>query len=174
MHVYADLAWRAQLLDLVPAVAWIARGLGGIAPLPVLGLYSGSQLRKRVCGSPAMDLAMLKRHTRLEGYTSDSPPVRYLFQVLARLSPRRQAQVLRFVWARDRLPPTDDGFPMPFVIARMPRDDPDRSLPASHTCSFQLDLPTYSSADVLERQLLLAAESAAAYDLDGGARGVAE
>jgi hypothetical protein len=37
----------------------------------------------------------------------------------------------------------------------------------------QIDLPLYSSAAVMRRQLMLAAENCIEYDLDGGARGVA-
>lgn len=55
----------------------------------------------------------------------------------------------------------------------MGRDHPDSSLPQAHTCAFQIDLPLYSSAEVLQRQLLMAAENCIEYDLDGGARGLA-
>ncbi len=40
-------------------------------------------------------------------------------------------------------------------------------------CPAQIDLPFYSSAAILRRQLLLAAENCIEYDLDGGARGLA-
>jgi len=46
----------------------------------------------------------------------------------------------------------------------LPTDgDPDRCLPCAHTCSFRLDLPRYTTASVLQRQLLLAAESCVGY-----------
>ena len=64
------------------------------------------------------------------------------------------------------------SWPAHFTLMRMGRNEPDSSLPCSHTCSFQLDLPEYSSAEVCRRQLLRAASSCIAYDLDGGARGV--
>ncbi len=43
---------------------------------------------------------------------------------------------------------------------------------ALYWCVLQIDLPLYSSAHVLRRQLLLAAENCIEYDLDGGARGL--
>lgn len=119
-----------------------------------------------------MDVALLRRHTRTQGMDRHGHLVDWFFDVLKGLPPSRQSRVLRFIWARDRLPPNDAGFAMPFTIMRDGRDSPDGALPSAHTCTFQLDLPTYSSPAVMRRQLLAAADNCVGYDLDGGAQGV--
>jgi hypothetical protein len=44
----------------------------------------------------------------------------------------------------------------------------DRALPSSHTCFFQLDLPEYSSYEILRDRLLYACEHGQAIDTDHG------
>ena len=91
-----------------------------------------------VCGSPGIDVAFLRRHTRYDGINPGHPVIGMFWEVLASLTPAQQASVMRFMWARERLPPSDAAFTRPFIIARMPRDDPDTSLPQAHTCVFQV------------------------------------
>ena len=57
---------------------------------------------------------------------------------LERMDGHSQAQFLRFVWARDRLPLTDEGFKeSKFRITEMRRRGAmDRCLPEAATCSF--------------------------------------
>ena len=98
------------------------------------------------------------------------------WQVLRSYDPRQQAQFLRFCWARDRLPLTDQGFrDQKLRIVEMRRrfaaSAPDQALPEAATCSFTLTLPKYSSFSVMRRQLLIAIENCTDYDLDGAARG---
>jgi len=167
-------ALRAKVLEVAPPIAAIRDGLGLIIPLQALDVWSSGDFEAELCGQASLDLDLLQRNTRYEGFSPGSDAVKHLWLALGAMSPQEQALVLRFVWARDRLPSSDAAFSQPFVIARFYRDEPDASLPQAHSCSFQLDLPEYSSVAVLRRQLLLAAESCIGYDLDGGARGLAD
>ena len=45
----------------------------------------------------------------------------------------------------------------------------DSHLPVSHTCFFQLDLPNYSSEEVMKKKLSIAMEFCGEIDGDGGA-----
>lgn len=47
----------------------------------------------------------------------------------------------------------------------------DTHLPISHTCVFQLDVPDYSSADVMREKLLYAVRCCSAIDNDNRADG---
>jgi hypothetical protein len=91
-----------------------------------------------VCGTPGIDVPFLRRHTRYDGIHPAHPVIGMFWDVLAKLTPMQQATVMRFMWARERLPPSDAAFTRPFIIARLPRDDPDSSLPQAHTCAFQV------------------------------------
>ena len=172
--LFCRLAVRARAAELAWGMRSIARGLGSIVPMAGLRLLPWLELRSTICGVDRMDVELLRRNTRSQGMDRHPHLVDWLFKILADLPSARQAQVLRFIWARDRLPPNDAGFAMPFTVMRDGRDNPDGALPSAHTCTFQLDLPSYSSIRAMRRQLLAAAESCVGYDLDGGAQGVGE
>lgn len=101
----------------------------------------------------------------------EHPSVVAFWRALREMSPSEQESVMMFIYARRRLPPANIPWPSNFTLMRMGRDAPDQSLPCGHTCSFQLDLPAYSSYQVCKRQLLMAATSCIGYDLDGGSNG---
>jgi hypothetical protein len=168
---FAALALAARVSELQPAAACIATGLAAVVPLPLLRLAGADALEARACGSPGIDVDVLRAHTQYEGFAANSPVVEAFWRVVRAMTPTEQESLLRFVYARKRLPPAGAPWPHEFVVARMGRDDPDASLPAGHSCFFRLDLPAYSSADVLRARLLFAAENSIDYDLDGGARG---
>ena len=113
---------------------------------------------------------LLKRHTEYgRGIDASSPCAVMFWSVLSSMSPEEQALFLRFTYARTRLPTTDAGFTRKFKLQRTgarPGCDIDRMLPIAHTCVFQLNIPEYSSADVMRRQLLLACSLCVGYDLD--------
>jgi hypothetical protein len=183
-------ALAARALEIAPSLLALARGLTGLVPPAPLALLPPAQLEALIAACPGIDVDALRRRTRYEGWIlpqvegetgqakafvphpdpPSHPTIVAFWEVLASLSPTQQESFLRFVYARRRLPPTDAPWPHAFVIARMSRTNPDTSLPCGHTCSFQLDLPEYSSATALRAGLLTAAECLE-YDLDGGAAG---
>lgn len=173
---FVRLAIRTRAAEFAPAAACLAHGLGSVVPLAYLRLFTPRQLELLVCGQPGLDLPLLKSRSRYEGFGPDAashPAVQAFWSALASMTPAEQEGVLMFAYARRRLPSGDAKWPRDFTLARMGRDRPDESLPAGHTCSFQLDLPSYSSAEVAKRQLLRAVmEGGVGYDLDGGAAGV--
>jgi hypothetical protein len=98
------------------------------------------------------------------------------WNVLSTLSPTEQAMFLRFTYARTRLPTSDAGFSRNFKLQCMQplrNAKPDDTLPVAHTCVFQLNLPAYSTEDVLRRQLTTASALCVGYELDdvGGGSG---
>jgi hypothetical protein len=171
---FVALAIRARIAELLPAARLLAHGLAAVVPAPLACLLSPAELSTRACGTPGIDVDVLAAHTRYEGFRPDSPVVARFWRVLRAMSPREQESLMRFIFARRRLPaPGPAGrWPHLFVLARMARDDPDASLPQGHTCSFQLDLPEYTTDAAMARQLRVACENSVEYDLDGGAVGV--
>jgi len=127
------------------------RGLSSVIPLSSLRLQPWISIRNMICGEEGLDIALLRRNTRTQMMEANSQLVDWFFEILGELPPRRQARILRFIWARERLPANDAGFSQPFTIAQIGRDDPDRSLPMAHTCGFQIDIPAYSSRAIMRR-----------------------
>jgi hypothetical protein len=72
---------------------------------------------------------------------------------------------LRFVWGRSRLPLTSEDFDQKFVLMTCNKNT-DTALPMSHTCFNQLEMPRYSSRDVMRKKLLYAIFECRAIDTD--------
>ena len=95
----------------------------------------------------------LKKHTVYIGWSESHPVVQRFWRVMAQLSNKDRSQFLRFTWGRSRLP-HKDNWPRPFkLVARNYGDD---MLPLAHTCFFELELPQYSTDQIMRERLLIA------------------
>lgn len=84
----------------------IREGLTNIVPVPILSVFTWQELERTVCGSPDIDLEIIKKNTvYTDGITASHPHVQYFWNVLENTKlPSDRADFLRFVWARSRLP----------------------------------------------------------------------
>ena len=81
------------------------------------------------------------------------------------LSNREQSAFIRFAWGRSRLPPAKD-----FTTQMRLTPNSDSRLPIAHTCFFSIELPSYSSKEVLQRRLLYAIHNC--QEVDGDETGI--
>lgn len=83
---------------------------------------------------------------------------------------QRRSDFLRFVWARSRLPPTVQDFKQKFKIQAPTKEaaklNPDQFLPKAHTCFFSLNLPKYSTQEIMREKLLYAMDNCIEMDAD--------
>jgi len=89
-----------------------------------------------------------------------------LWSVVNKMSPKHQADLLRFVTSCERPPPL--GFSSmnpPFTVQRIGIMWDGEKLPSASTCFNTLKLPTYSSEKVLRERLIYAIESGAGFEL---------
>jgi len=129
-------------------------------------LFSWFDLETLVCGNPHIDVESLRRHTRFTGVLNSSHQlVRHLFEALHSFNMEERQLFLRFVWGRNRLPATDSDWSTHFTINYLATAS-DESLPISHTCFFSIDLPNYSTLEVLKKKLLYAIYNCTAIDVD--------
>lgn len=125
-----------------------------------------------MCGDPDIDVERLRTHATFRGGLSKShPTVLNLWSALQSFSVEERQLFLRFVWGRNRLPAADSDWSQAFVINTMTpasgsSSTMDDLLPAAHTCFFQLDLPAYSTAEVMRSKLLYAVHHCQAIDTD--------
>jgi other hect domain ubiquitin protein ligase E3 len=78
---------------------------------------------------------------------------------------------IRFSWAQERLPLDDAEFHRThtrLLIKPSPYANADAVLPRSDTCFFNLELPNYSSQDVMMQKLLYAITSDSSMNGDAG------
>ncbi|CAE7917480.1 UPL2, partial [Symbiodinium sp. KB8] len=80
---------------------------------------------------------------------------RRFWRIMEGLSNEDLSNFVRFVWGRSRLPkPSEWGTDKPFKLTK--RGGGDDQLPLAHTCFNQLELPDYSSEEVMKQRLLTA------------------
>ncbi|CAM4807592.1 unnamed protein product, partial [Rotaria magnacalcarata] len=138
-------------------IEFIRQGLYSVVPGYFLSLFTIVELEEAVCGKARIDIELLKQHTTYGGcYTSDSLCIQRFWTVLAEMFNEEQQKLfLKFVWGRCTLPRCHDEFKSEFRIDPYDVSNAsiDSTLPQSHTCSFVLDLPAYSSVDVMYNRL---------------------
>ncbi|KNC51737.1 HECT domain containing 3 [Thecamonas trahens ATCC 50062] len=166
---YCDLVFATHVQAYTKHVPAMRAGLGTMVPLPLIStVFTPDEVELLVCGRASIDVALLKSQTEFGyGLTAQSREVEWLWSVLESFSPEEQAQFLRFVWGRSRLPLNATGFDQQFKVKRMDARGPaDGALPVAHTCFFQIDLPAYTSREALRAKLLYAITQCCSIDAD--------
>ena len=102
-----------------------------------------------------MDIDLLQRHTKYSGgLKEDSPRVIYFWKTLREMSDEDLLRFVKFCWGQERLPANDEEFiraRVRFMIKpTIDGSHGDNALPKADTCFFNLQLPNYSSQDILK------------------------
>ena len=150
----------------------IRNGLEQVIPFGILKLLSWNELEMLVCGKPILDVELLKENTQYNGCSENDKVIQNFWKCLEEFNAEERASYLRFVWGRSRLPLTSKDFPMQHRISIKSHGNPDLALPTSHTCFFSIDLPRYSSYEVLKNKLKYAITHCQAIDTDTMARDI--
>ena len=166
---YCDLVIQYRLHEYDRQVDAIRHGLGSIIPLSTLSVLSWRDLELRICGDNDVDIEMLKLETEYSGCNTDDPHIQYFWQAISSFTNEQKQKLVTFIWARSRLPLTRP-FENKFKIQAHHRSNAttaDTYYPETHTCFFILDLPRYSSLEVMKDKLLYSIENCTAIDGDG-------
>ncbi|KAF8291312.1 putative ubiquitin-protein ligase [Trypanosoma cruzi] len=165
---YADALSSARIGEYTRQLEKIRDGLMNVIPETVLCLLTPSELEFRICGKPDYSVGELREGAVYEGLTSDDRRVQFLWQALEEATPLQRRLFLRFVSGRDRLPVKLRVLPLSSP------GDADSVLPRAATCFFALELPDYSSVEVLKAKLYYSIENCADIDTDFNPREVDE
>ncbi|RHW68570.1 Concanavalin A-like lectin [Trypanosoma brucei equiperdum] len=157
---YADALSAARMSEFNTQLQKIREGLLNVIPETVLCLLTPSELEQRVCGKADYTVEELRGGTVYEGLTSDDRRVQLLWQALEDATMQQRRLFLRFVSGRDRLPVKLRILPL------LTSDDADSTLPRAATCFFALELPDYSSLEVMKAKLYYSIENCADIDAD--------
>ncbi|OWZ18276.1 HECT E3 ubiquitin ligase [Phytophthora megakarya] len=155
LELWLDSGIHAQVLA-------FRDGISEVLPLGKLRLLFVPELLSLLCGEVDIEwnVDSLMKDTKLaHGYTKDSQPVQFFFEVLDEMSATERRSFLLYATGCPNLPP--GGFQAlkpPFEVVRRVVDtvDVDRALPFARTCTNTLHLPAYSSKDVLSQQMTFA------------------
>ncbi|KAJ7770214.1 hypothetical protein DFH07DRAFT_269298 [Mycena maculata] len=138
----------------------LSTGFYEIIPKELITIFNEQELELLISGTPDIDVDEWRAATEYNGYTSSDPNIVWWWRALKSFNRDERAKVLSFATGTSKVPL--GGFTdlqgvqgvQRFSIHRA-YGDSDR-LPQAHTCFNQIDLPQYSSYDMLRQQLLLA------------------
>ncbi|ETO05185.1 ubiquitin protein ligase, partial [Reticulomyxa filosa] len=163
---YAKLLEEYHLNEFNSQIDAIRQGLATVVPIAFLPLFSWRELELMVCSEHDIDLELLKDNTTYKsGVSASDRHVQYFWSILQEFSTQQRHDFLRFVWGQSRLPARGKDFLQKFEIQTAIRDG-DNALPVSHTCFFSLELPRYSSKEIMKKKLLYAISNCHAIDAD--------
>ncbi|KAI6119856.1 hypothetical protein EDD16DRAFT_1895336 [Pisolithus croceorrhizus] len=138
----------------------LVSGFYDIIPKDLITIFNEQELELLISGTPDIDVDEWRAATEYNGYTSSDPVIVWWWRALKSFNREERAKVLSFATGTSRVPL--NGFTELQGVQGVQRfsihrayGDPDR-LPQAHTCFNQIDLPQYSSYEMLRQQLLLA------------------
>eukprot|EP01083_Nonionella_stella_P252110 869052_1 len=163
---FVQLALEMRLRENSVALEAIRDGFVEIVPVDCLQLFTWKELELLVCGQPEIDVALLKANCEYKsGWSESDKTIQHFWKALESFNTDERQKFLRFIWGRSRLPLSSEGFFDKFKIDKS-SEASDGSLPIGHTCFFTLDLPEYSTYEVLRERMLYAIENCTAIDMD--------
>ncbi|KAJ7703165.1 hypothetical protein B0H17DRAFT_1175941 [Mycena rosella] len=138
----------------------LSTGFYEIIPKELITIFNEQELELLISGTPDIDVDEWRAATEYNGYTSSDPNIVWWWRALKSFNRDERAKVLSFATGTSKVPL--GGFTdlqgvqgvQRFSIHRAYGDS--NRLPQAHTCFNQIDLPQYSSYDMLRQQLLLA------------------
>ncbi|CAF0746684.1 unnamed protein product [Adineta ricciae] len=169
---YCSLYRQYRLNEFNRQINFIREGIFSIVPSYYLNLFTANELEETVCGKGQIDVELLKRNTTYSyEYNPDCETIQLFWTVLSDMFTDEQRKLfLIFVWGRNTLPTRDEDFQCKFTISKLDiygDASPDKTLPRSHTCFFTIDLPTYSTKEIMYERLNYAITCCSSIDGDG-------
>lgn len=169
---YLSLHVQARLLECAPAAESFRNGFLSAIPENSLTLLCWRDLQQIVCGADIIDVSRLKANAEYDDDVSpeDDHIVAFWDVLENQFSEEEKVLFLRFVWARPSLPPKGTEFSQKLKIQSAVGEEsdlkPDQYLPKAHTCFFSINLPRYSSKDILADRLRYAIRNCTEMDAD--------
>ena len=125
-------------------------GFSEIIPRHAISSFTSQELKALINGKDTIDAKSLRAGVKYSGSFVDSDPmVQRFWTGFETMGDKDRQDLLRFVTGTCRIPL--DGFDPPFTLTPSTMDE--NALPMSHTCFNQLVLPSYSTVEILLKQL---------------------
>lgn len=168
IDLYFEKKVSFLLNEMKPVCKAIRRGIQTQIPPAILSLLSWDQIEESVCGKAIIDVELLKSVTEYSSCKPQDPHILWFWDVFENhFTNEDRSAFVRFAWGRSRLPLNVSGFSNKFKIQNLNKSPPDKYLPESHTCFFTVDIPKYTSKEVLLAKLKYAVHNCTSIDGDG-------
>ena len=172
---YAAMAYKARMNESRYQLRALHKGFSAVVPEALTALFPWQDFQQRLCGRAEVDLDLLRRHTEYSaGVDSKAPYISWFWEVLNEFDHEDRRKFIKFTWAQERLPSSDADFSRGGHQVRMlikpavllPNQNVDSRFPRADTCFFNLELPAYTSKEVMRRMLNTIIHLASAMDGD--------
>ena len=139
------------------ALGAMACGLHDVVPESTLSVFTAEDLRLMLNGLLAVDLNMLRTCTvfeKTEGHREDEMERtrKWFWAVVQKMTDEERHDLLYFWTSSPSLPSTDINFSPKILV----RPASEFNLPTANTCALRLEIPLYSSKELLREKLLFA------------------
>ncbi|XP_028818978.1 probable E3 ubiquitin-protein ligase HERC4 isoform X2 [Denticeps clupeoides] len=160
VNAYVDYIFNKSVAPLFNAFyAGFHKVCGG----KVLELFQPNELQAMVVGNTIYDWEELEKHTEYKGeYWAEHPTIKIFWEVFHSLPLEKKKQFLLFLTGSDRIPIL--GMKS-LALVIQPTGGGENYLPVAHTCFNLLDLPKYSSREILSEKLLQAIDHNQGFNL---------
>jgi E3 ubiquitin-protein ligase HUWE1 len=138
-------------------------GFHEVIPVDVLkqANVSPTELSLLISGVHVYSVDEWRQHAK---ETGDRQVLKWFWQVVTSFTEEQRALLMHFSTGSSRLPPRGfEGVEPRFKVCITGEDE--ERVPTAHTCVNQLDIPKYSSMEVLEKKLSLAISSESGFGL---------
>eukprot|EP00941_MAST-03F_sp_MAST-3F-sp1_P001376 g1376.t1 len=162
VHEYINLVCDyRQRKSIEKQVQYFNRGFYELIPKEQIQIFTGEELELLISGLPDIDIKDLRANTTYQGFTNSSPTIRYFWDCLEEeLSPEEKSSFLTFATGSSRVPlggfKNLEGMRGKKPLSIHKKEGGDARLPSSHTCFNQIELPEYSSKEILTQKLRIA------------------
>ena len=128
------------------------KGFHSVLPYEVASMFTPQELSLLSCSSPFVDVEDMEKHTIFNNATAQQKE--WFWNAVRTITDLERKKLLQFITGSSSIPPLGfrDLTPQLTINPSFMRD----SLPMSHTCMNTLDLPEYSSYNILLQRLLVA------------------
>ncbi|XP_072351450.1 probable E3 ubiquitin-protein ligase HERC4 isoform X2 [Scyliorhinus torazame] len=150
VDAYVDYKLNTSVKDQFEA---FSQGFRSSLSVPVVNIFHPEELRAVIHGNTEYEWELLEQNAKYNGYTQTDTTVRNFWKVFESLKEKKKKRFLTFLSGSERIPAGGiRGFRI--TILNLRRNEPDSFYPCAYTCHMTLDLPNYSSIEILEEKLL--------------------
>ncbi|XP_078385864.1 putative E3 ubiquitin-protein ligase HERC3 [Cetorhinus maximus] len=130
-----------------------SQGFRSCLTMPFVDVFHPEELRAVIQGNTNYQWELLEQNANYSGYTTTDRTVRNFWEVFGNLKDKKKRRFLAFLSGSERIPAGGiRSFRITILNTRS--NEPDSSYPRAYTCTRTLDLPDYSSIEILRAKLV--------------------
>lgn len=168
-YIERMVKWRLER-GVTEQTEGLIRGFHEVLDARLVSMFDARELELVIAGTVEIDIHDWRRNTEYRsGYHDQHPVVQWFWSAIEKFDNERRLRLLQFVTGTSSIP--YEGFsalrgsngPRKFCIEKWGRIT---SLPRAHTCFNRLDLPSYTSFDMLFEKLVTAVEETSTFGIE--------